>query len=111
MDGILSYQLLLDIFKLIEVIALAGTVILLTYATITAIVYIVFQDVALATGKGDQVEKFTGIEGHRTREGMMKIFIRFFSTCLLLAFIVGNFHILVLSKFYEYLLMFINAVL
>lgn len=104
MGEIINWNTPNEIFYWIDVIAVVGTVLLLTYATISAIIYLTVQDLVLGTKGGDTVQAFTGIEGARDRSGMVKVITRFGITLFLTAIVMTRTHIVLLSGIYYMLL-------
>lgn len=104
MGEIINWNTPNEIFYWIDVIALVGTVLLLTYATISAIIYLTVQDLVLGTKDGDKVQAFTGIEGARDRSGMLKVLTRFGITVFLTAIVVTRAHVAIMSGLYYMLL-------
>lgn len=104
MGEIINWNTPNEIFYWIDVIAVVGTVLLLTYATISAILYLTVQDLVLGTKSGDKIQAFTGIEGARDRSGMVKVITRFGVTLFLTAIVVTRTHIALLSGIYYMLL-------
>lgn len=55
----------------------------------------------LGTGIGDTIETFTGIEGAKDRQGILKAVGRLMIALILLAILLGNYHILFLSMIFN----------
>lgn len=104
MGEIINWNTPNEIFYWIDVIAVVGTVLLLTYATISAIIYLTVQDLVLGTKSGDTVQAFTGIEGARDRSGMVKVITRFGITLFLTAIVMTRTHIALMSGIYYMIL-------
>lgn len=104
MGEIINWNTPNEIFYWIDVIAVVGTVLLLTYATISAIIYLTVQDLLLGTKSGDMIQSFTGIEGARDRSGMIKVFTRFGITLFLTAIVMTRTHIALMSGLYYMML-------
>lgn len=104
MGEIINWNTPNEIFYWIDVIALVGSVLLLTYATLSAIIYLTVQDLVLGTRSGDRIQAFTGIEGARDRSGMLKVLTRFGVTLFLTALLVTRTHVAILSGLYHIIL-------
>ena len=101
MGEIINWNTPNTIFYWIDVIALLGSVLLLTYATISAIIYLTMQDLVLGSKVGDVIQSFTGIEGARDRKGMSRVLMRFGITLFVTALLVTRTHIVLLSAIYN----------
>lgn len=104
MTALLSWDTPLKIFRLIGVVTMVGGVIFLTYASISAILYLVVQDMFLGTKAGDKIESFTGLEGSRNKSGIQKVITRFSISLFIMSLLVTNGHVKLLSLLYQFVI-------
>ena len=92
------------IFEWINTIALVGSVIFLTYAVASAIIYLVIQRNTAGTGVGDKAKKFTGLDEATDRSAVVKVTMRLIFSMLITAILVTNTHVYLMSAFYQFII-------
>lgn len=101
MMALINYDLPDLILKWVNVFTWASTVILLVYASASAITYLSVQDMFVGTDIGNKMERFTGISGARDREGIKKVYFRIAIAIVLLALVVSNSHLKIFAYIYK----------
>ena len=92
------------IFEWINTIALVGSVIFLTYAVASAIVYLVIQRNSAGTMVGDKAKAFTGLDESTDRSAVIKVTMRLIFSMLITAILVTNTHVFLMSAVYQFVI-------
>ena len=100
----LSWETPYLIFEWINTIALVGSVIFLTYAVASAIVYLVIQRNTAGTGIGDKAKRFTGMDEATDRSAVVKITMRLIWSVLITAILITNTHVYLMGAVYQFII-------
>lgn len=92
------------IFEWINTIALIGSVIFLTYAVASAIIYLVLQRNTAGTKIGDKAKQFTGLDESTDRSAVVKITMRLIFSMLITAILVTNTHVYLMGALYQFII-------
>lgn len=92
------------IFEWINAIALVGSVIFLTYAVASAIVYLVIQRNTAGTIVGDKAKAFTGLEESTDRSAVIKVTMRLIFSMLITAILITNTHVYLMGAIYSFII-------
>lgn len=92
------------IFEWINTIALVGSVIFLTYAVASAIVYLVIQRNTSGTGIGDKAKMFTGLDETTDRSAVVKVAWRLILSIVITAILVTNTHVYLMGAVYNFII-------
>lgn len=92
------------IFEWINTIALVGSVIFLTYAVASAIIYLVLQRNTAGTMIGDRAKAFTGLDESTDRSAVVKVTMRLIFSMLITAILVTNTHVYLMGALYQFII-------
>lgn len=106
----ISTQTPMEIMEIANIVAIAGAVLVLTYASISTLLYIAFQDLTQGTKTGDRIEKFTAISGPVNRKGIGKVLLRLGISVALMAFVVSGGHLQIIALLYQTVMRVLDAV-
>ena len=92
------------IFEWINIIALVGSVIFLTYAVSSAIIYLVIQRNTSGTGIGDKAKMFTGLDETTDRSAVVKVAWRLILSIVITAILITNTHVYLMGAVYNFII-------
>lgn len=100
----ISWDTPYKIFELINTIALVGSVLFLTYAIASAIVYLVIQRNTTGTNIGDKAKAFTGLDESTGNRATTIVTMRLIFSMVITAVIVTNTHVFLMGAIYTFII-------